>query len=71
MGLSIIEALDTLYLMELDGEVDRCLGWIEDRLDFDVDADFHVFETTIRLVGACSRAISQPATGVCWSAAPI
>lgn len=51
VGLSIIEALDTLYLMELDGEVDRCLGWIEDRLDFDVDADFHVFETTIRLVG--------------------
>ncbi|MFF7725194.1 glycoside hydrolase family 47 protein [Streptomyces sp. NPDC008001] len=51
VGLSIIEAVDTLHLMELDAEVDRCVGWIKDRLDFDVDADFQVFEAAIRLVG--------------------
>ncbi len=51
VGLSIVEALDTHYLMGLDDEVDGCLAWIEDRLDFDIDADFQVFEATIRLVG--------------------
>ncbi|MFD0385360.1 glycoside hydrolase family 47 protein [Streptomyces stramineus] len=51
MGLSIVEALDTHHLMELDTEVDRCVSWIKDRLRFDIDADFQVFETTIRLVG--------------------
>ncbi|MEU1673504.1 glycoside hydrolase family 47 protein [Streptomyces roseifaciens] len=51
VGLSIIEALDTHYLMELDTEVDRCTDWIRNHLDFDVDADFQVFECTIRLVG--------------------
>ncbi|MGK5730439.1 glycoside hydrolase family 47 protein [Streptomyces sp. URMC 124] len=51
VGLSIIEALDTLHLMELDTEVHRCVDWIGSHLDFDVDADFQVFEATIRLVG--------------------
>ncbi|MFE0044264.1 glycoside hydrolase family 47 protein [Streptomyces albireticuli] len=51
VGLSIVEALDTLHLMELDTEVDRCVSWIKDYLRFDINADFQVFETTIRLVG--------------------
>ncbi|GHC71146.1 glycoside hydrolase family 47 protein [Streptomyces cinnamoneus] len=51
VGLSIVEALDTHYVMELDDEVELCTGWITERLDFDIDADFQVFETTIRLVG--------------------
>ncbi|MCF3101303.1 glycoside hydrolase family 47 protein [Streptomyces roseoverticillatus] len=51
VGLSIVEAVDTLYLMELDDEVDRCVEWIKAHLDFDVNADFQVFESTIRLVG--------------------
>lgn len=51
MGLSIVEALDTHYIMGLDSEVELCADWITDRLDVDVDADFQVFETTIRLVG--------------------
>ncbi|WP_263869604.1 glycoside hydrolase family 47 protein, partial [Streptomyces sichuanensis] len=51
VGLSIVEALDTHYVMELDDEVELCTRWITDRLDFGIDADFQVFETTIRLVG--------------------
>ncbi|MED7825863.1 glycoside hydrolase family 47 protein [Streptomyces chiangmaiensis] len=51
VGLSIVEALDTHYVMGLDDEVDRCLRWIRARLDFDLDTDFHVFEAIIRLVG--------------------
>ncbi|WP_234376870.1 glycoside hydrolase family 47 protein [Streptomyces sp. TP-A0356] len=51
VGLSIVEALDTHYVMGLDDEVARSLDWIRSRLDLDVDADFQVFETIIRLVG--------------------
>jgi hypothetical protein len=51
VGLTIIESLDTLYLMGLDDELADGLGWIEEHLDFDIDADFQVFEAVIRLVG--------------------
>ncbi|MBT2382903.1 glycoside hydrolase family 47 protein [Streptomyces sp. ISL-11] len=51
VGLSIIEALDTHHLMELDTETDRCVAWIKKHLSFDINADFQVFEATIRLVG--------------------
>ncbi|MER5911269.1 glycoside hydrolase family 47 protein [Streptomyces sp. NPDC001982] len=51
LGLTVVESLDTLYLMELDGELDAAVAWVDDSLDFDRDADVHVFEAIIRLVG--------------------
>jgi len=49
-GLSIIEALDTLYVMELDGELAECVRWLRTHLDFDVDGDVQMFEAVIRMV---------------------
>ena len=51
LGLTLIEALDTLWLMELDAEFAEGLAWVKDHLDFDVDGELSVFETAIRLVG--------------------
>ncbi|AGS73242.1 glycoside hydrolase family 47 protein [Streptomyces collinus] len=51
LGLTVVESLDTLFLMELDGELDAAVSWIGTRLDFDRDANIHVFEAIIRLVG--------------------
>jgi mannosyl-oligosaccharide alpha-1,2-mannosidase len=51
LGLTIIESLDTLYLMELDGEVAAGIGWISGNLNFNRNASIHVFETIIRLLG--------------------
>jgi Glycosyl hydrolase family 47 len=51
IGLSIIEALDTLYVMHLDEQLHDGVAWIHDNLDFDIDGDFHVFEAIIRVVG--------------------
>jgi hypothetical protein len=51
IGLSIIEALDTLYVMELDSELSAATGWIQRNLSFDINANFHVFEAIIRVVG--------------------
>lgn len=51
IGLTIIEALDTLYVMELDEDLAESVHWIDRHLDFDIDGDFHVFEAIIRVVG--------------------
>ncbi len=50
-GLSIVEALDTLYLMGCDQELARARAWVEAHLDPTQNADIHVFEAIIRLVG--------------------
>lgn len=51
LGLSLIEAMDTLWVMGLDSEFADALGWVKATLDFDVDGEVSVFETSIRLVG--------------------
>ncbi|WP_441248656.1 glycoside hydrolase family 47 protein [Kitasatospora sp. McL0602] len=50
-GLSIVEALDTLWLMGLDSEVALAADWIEQHLDPAVDTEVQVFEMVIRVVG--------------------
>ena len=51
IGLSIIEALDTLYVMGLDEELALGVDWIKNNLNFEIDGDFHVFEFIIRVLG--------------------
>ena len=51
LGLSLVEALDTLWIMGLDGEFREGVDWVKRNLDFDVDGEVSVFETAIRLVG--------------------
>ena len=51
LGLSLVEALDTLWLMELDEEFQAGVDWVKAELDFDIDAFAQTFETNIRLVG--------------------
>src|SRR6478609_6486563 len=50
LGLSLVEALDTLWIMGLDAEFQAGVDWVKTSLDFDVDGDAQVFETNIRLV---------------------
>jgi len=51
VGLTIVEALDTLWLMELDSELEQGLDWVRQNLRFEIDAPFQVFETNIRMLG--------------------
>ena len=51
VGLTMIEALDTLWVMGLDDEFHDAVEWVKANVDFDIDGEVSVFETSIRLVG--------------------
>ncbi|CAN1139590.1 Mannosyl-oligosaccharide 1,2-alpha-mannosidase MNS1 [Linum perenne] len=51
LGATLIDALDTLYIMGLDEQFQRAREWVANSLDFNKDYDASVFETTIRVVG--------------------
>ena len=52
MGTSIIDSMDTLYIMGLEEEFQKGRNWIMESFDFDrVHEDVSVFETSIRFVG--------------------
>jgi mannosyl-oligosaccharide alpha-1,2-mannosidase len=51
LGLTIVEALDTLWVMGLEDEFRDGVEWVKANLDFDLDGEVSVFETSIRLVG--------------------
>ncbi|XP_037937604.1 mannosyl-oligosaccharide alpha-1,2-mannosidase IA isoform X3 [Teleopsis dalmanni] len=52
LGATIVDGLDTLYLMGLDNEYKEGRDWIERKFSLDnISADLSVFETNIRFVG--------------------
>ena len=51
VGLSLIEARDTLWVMGLDAEFADALAWVKAHARYDIDGEVSVFETSIRLVG--------------------
>lgn len=51
MGWIIIDALDTMMLMNLTDEVARARNWIIESLNWNQDKDVSLFETTIRMLG--------------------
>lgn len=51
LGATLIDSLDTLYIMGLDEQFQRAREWVANELDFNKDYDASVFETTIRVVG--------------------
>uniref|UniRef100_A0A8C9SU29 alpha-1,2-Mannosidase n=1 Tax=Scleropages formosus TaxID=113540 RepID=A0A8C9SU29_SCLFO len=51
MGATIVDALDTLFMMGLHDEFRDGQAWIEQNLDFSVNAEVSVFEVNIRFIG--------------------
>uniref|UniRef100_A0A8V0YQJ6 alpha-1,2-Mannosidase n=1 Tax=Gallus gallus TaxID=9031 RepID=A0A8V0YQJ6_CHICK len=50
-GATIVDALDTLFIMEMKEEFKEAKEWVEKNLDFNVNAEISVFEVNIRFVG--------------------
>jgi mannosyl-oligosaccharide alpha-1,2-mannosidase len=51
MGWIIVDALDTMILMNLTSRVSHARDWISNSLTYDQDQDVSTFETTIRMLG--------------------
>ena len=51
MGWIIIDALDTLMIMNLTSRLSHAREWISTSLDYDQDYSVNTFETTIRMLG--------------------
>lgn len=51
IGYTVIDSIDTMLLMNLTDEYARARTWVEQHMDFDRDASFNTFETTIRVLG--------------------
>lgn len=52
MGATIVDGMDTLYLMGMAEEFQRARNWVAENLSLnDVSSDISVFETNIRFIG--------------------
>lgn len=51
MGWIIVDALDTMILMNLTSELSQAREWLTNSLTYDQDQDVNTFEITIRMLG--------------------
>ena len=51
MGWIIVDALDTMMIMNLTKELKHAREWVSTTLDYEKDQDVNTFETTIRMLG--------------------
>lgn len=51
LGLTIIDSLDTIYIMGLEDEFTEARNWVSENLNFDINRDVNLFEVTIRVLG--------------------
>lgn len=58
LGMTLVDSLDTLWLMGLREEFDRGVSWVEEHLSFDKDMNVNLFETSIRQLGGLVAAYS-------------
>ncbi|GLD75378.1 endoplasmic reticulum mannosyl-oligosaccharide 1,2-alpha-mannosidase-like protein, partial [Lates japonicus] len=51
LGLTLIDSLDTMWIMGLKEEFEEAKNWVEKELSFNKNVDVNLFETTIRVLG--------------------
>ena len=51
LGLTLVDALDTMWLMGLTNEFNEAREWVANRMVIAQDRDVNLFETTIRVLG--------------------
>lgn len=58
IGQTLVDALDTLWLMDFKEEFDRAALWVEQSLSFSKDLNVNLFETSIRHLGGLLSAFA-------------
>lgn len=51
LGLTLIDALDTMWIMGLKTEFEEAKAWVATELSFNKNVDVNLFESTIRILG--------------------
>ncbi|XP_056141761.1 mannosidase, alpha, class 1B, member 1b [Lampris incognitus] len=51
LGLTLIDALDTMWILGLKDEFDEAKKWVATELSFNKNVDVNLFESTIRILG--------------------
>ncbi|XP_057579268.1 endoplasmic reticulum mannosyl-oligosaccharide 1,2-alpha-mannosidase isoform X1 [Hippopotamus amphibius kiboko] len=51
LGLTLIDALDTMWILGLKKEFEEARKWVSKRLSFQKNVDVNLFESTIRILG--------------------
>ncbi|XP_041530919.1 endoplasmic reticulum mannosyl-oligosaccharide 1,2-alpha-mannosidase isoform X1 [Microtus oregoni] len=51
LGLTLIDALDTMWILGLKKEFKEARNWVSEKLDFKKNVDVNLFESTIRILG--------------------
>ncbi|KAF3696306.1 Endoplasmic reticulum mannosyl-oligosaccharide 1,2-alpha-mannosidase [Channa argus] len=51
LGLTLIDALDTMWILGLKDEFEEAKAWVATELTFNKNVDVNLFETTIRILG--------------------
>ncbi|KAA8522721.1 hypothetical protein F0562_009117 [Nyssa sinensis] len=51
LGATLVDSLDTLFIMGLEEQFQRAKEWVAKSLDFNKNYEASVFETTIRILG--------------------
>ena len=64
LGLTIIDSLDTIYIMNLQDEFREALNWVKNGLNLDSDRYNNLFEITIRILGGLLSAFHLSAERV-------
>uniref|UniRef100_A0A8C2JTA3 alpha-1,2-Mannosidase n=1 Tax=Cyprinus carpio TaxID=7962 RepID=A0A8C2JTA3_CYPCA len=52
LGLTLIDALDTMWILGLEEEFAEARQWVAKELSFDKNVDVNLFESTIRILGS-------------------
>ncbi|XP_060916975.1 endoplasmic reticulum mannosyl-oligosaccharide 1,2-alpha-mannosidase isoform X2 [Labrus mixtus] len=51
LGLTLIDSLDTMWILGLKEEFAEAKNWVDNELNFNKNVDVNLFETTIRVLG--------------------
>jgi hypothetical protein len=51
LGLTLVDSLDTMWLMGLTEEFDEAREWVQNEMNVAPNTDVNLFETTIRVLG--------------------
>jgi mannosyl-oligosaccharide alpha-1,2-mannosidase len=65
LGATIIDSMDTLYIMGLKKEFEEAANWVRDSFNIEIDTNLSLFEVNIRIIGGLLSAftLSQKRVG--------